>query len=286
MKSTTIRMLIAEADLALQKNNPILFAGFPGAGLVGSICTSYLIEKLKMKHIACVDSQYIYPGVVYAERKLRHPFRIYVNDARNILVLVCEAPVILDGIHSVLDAVIDWTAKNYINEVVVMDGIPMQGMPDLQNRKPFILSSRSIEDDKTTEMNDYHGVNNGESSKTTTTIAANPSDGQSKQNRPAKNFHTFIGGIAGGILASCLSHRLSCSALLVPSLSGIPDPEGASILIDLYNEFVQDKSLKVNSGELAEQGEILKKQLEEVMKATLGQSNTNGSIPKKMIAYG
>lgn len=36
-------------------NAPILIAGFPGPGLVGSISTSYIINKLHMHQIACVE---------------------------------------------------------------------------------------------------------------------------------------------------------------------------------------------------------------------------------------
>ena len=65
-------------------NAPILIAGFPGPGLVGSISTSYIINKLHMHQIACVESEFIVPGVIYVGGKLRHPFRLYANkDGRN-----------------------------------------------------------------------------------------------------------------------------------------------------------------------------------------------------------
>lgn len=59
-------------------DSPILIAGFPGAGLVGSISTSYIINKLHMNQIACVESQFIVPGVIYAQGKLRHPFSLCI----------------------------------------------------------------------------------------------------------------------------------------------------------------------------------------------------------------
>ena len=50
-------------------NSPILIAGFPGAGMVGAIGTSYIIEKLHMHQIACVESDFIIPGVIYVGGK-------------------------------------------------------------------------------------------------------------------------------------------------------------------------------------------------------------------------
>src|SRR6476619_5899753 len=94
ISSTMIRKI---SDLNnLQKSKSILIAGFPGPGLVGSISTSYMIDKLNMHQIACVESEYISPGVIYVDGKLRHPFRLYSNKEGNVCVLVCEAPIIIN----------------------------------------------------------------------------------------------------------------------------------------------------------------------------------------------
>ena len=47
----------------------------------------------------------------------------------NVCVLVCEAPIMINGIHSVLNTVMDWAIKNTIQEVLVLDGIPVQDIP-------------------------------------------------------------------------------------------------------------------------------------------------------------
>ena len=82
-----------------------------------------------------------------------------------------------------------------------------------------------------------------------------------------KKYTTFIGGIAGGLLSACLSYQIPCAAILVPSSSGIPDPEGACILIESYNSIIKDENLKINPDQLKEQGQILKKQLEQIIKS-------------------
>ena len=122
-----------------------MIAGFPGPGLVGSISTSYIIDKLNMHQIACVESEYISPGVIYVDGKLRHPFRLYANKEGNVCVLVCEAPIIINGIHSVLNTVMDWAIKNAIQEVLVLDGIPVQGIPR-PDRQPIILGSTEMDE--------------------------------------------------------------------------------------------------------------------------------------------
>src|ERR671921_2438033 len=126
---TKVKSIIPVRQNKIRLNNPILIAGFPGPGLVGSISTSHIIEQLHMHQIACVESEFIVPGVIYIAGKIRHPFRLYSNAEGNVCVLVCEAPIMIHGIHSVLNTVMDWAIKNTIQEVLVLDGIPVQDIP-------------------------------------------------------------------------------------------------------------------------------------------------------------
>ncbi|HEU5121081.1 MAG TPA: PAC2 family protein [Candidatus Nitrosocosmicus sp.] len=93
----------------------------------------------------------------------------------------------------------------------------------------------------------------------------------------SKKYTTFIGGIAGGLLSSCLSYQIPCAAILIPSSSGIPDPEGASLLIETFNNFINDDKLKIETTQLREQGQKLKKQLEQIIKAEQEQRVAGGA---------
>lgn len=278
--STTIRII---SELNGSQKNAILIAGFPGAGLVGSISTSYIIERLDMHQIACVDSEYISPGVIFVEGKLRHPFRLYSNKEGNVCVIVCEAPIMITGIHSVLNTVMDWAIKNSIKDVLVLDGIPVQGIPSA-DRQTIILGS--------TES--YKKINKMEENQELLPTSKENGGLSSNLNRDIikeshKNYTTFIGGISGGLLSACLSHQIPCAAILVPASSGIPDPEGAAILIESYNNIIKDKNLKINTTQLREQGQNLKKQLEQIIKAAQkqrGERAEGEELLQKGLMYG
>ena len=60
-------------------NNPIIFAGFVGAGLVGPLSIGHIIQKLGMKEIGYMRSKYLPPSTVFIQGRLRHPFRFYSN---------------------------------------------------------------------------------------------------------------------------------------------------------------------------------------------------------------
>jgi uncharacterized protein len=238
----------------IKLNNPILIAGLPGPGLVGSISTSHIIEQLHMHQIACVESEFIVPGVIYIGGKIRHPFRLYSNQEGNVCVLVCEAPIMIHGIHSVLDTVIKWVKDNEVREVIVLEGIPVEGIPD-SSRKPMVLSSDIREDnndslykDDTEEKNDF---SSSSSSNT-----------------------TFIAGISGGLLSSCLSNGIACKALLIPTSSGIPDPEGAAILIESISNITDNYLLKrIDARQLREKGAILKRRMIDTIRAVREQQS-------------
>lgn len=254
---TRIKPLAKVVQVKKKLNSPILIAGFPGAGLVGSISTSYIINRLHMNQIACVESEFIVPGVIYAEGKLRHPFRLYSNEIGDICVLVCEAPVMIQGIYSVLDAVSKWVLRNNVREVLVLDGIAVEGLPS--SRTPIILSSDGREADAANLIHDNGDVTNKEE--------ANVVDNAGSIYPTT----AFVGGMAGGVLSSCLSNSIPSKAILIYAARGIPDPEGAAILIESLGKITDNASLKIDTSELRKQGAGLKTRMEKIIQSLVQQ---------------
>ena len=266
---TRVKPLAKVVQRKKKLNSPILVAGFPGAGLVGSISTSYIINKLHMNQIACVESEFIVPGVIYAEGKLRHPFRLYSNDEGNVCVLVCEAPIMAHGMYSVLDTVVKWALNNKVKEVLVLDGITVEGLPD-SKRMPIILSSDGRAADA---ANLIHDDNNNINNSDVTNKEEDNDDGGSSNIYPTT---AFIGGIAGGILSSCLSNGIASKALLIYAARGIPDPEGAAILIESLSKITNNESLKIDTQQLRKQGASLKMRMEKIIQSFAEQQQEQG----------
>jgi uncharacterized protein len=265
---TRIKPLAKVVQGKKKLNSPILIAGFPGAGLVGSISTSYIINKLHMNQIACVESEFIVPGVIYTEGKLRHPFRLYSNKEGDICVLVCEAPIMVEGMYSVLDTFVKWALNNKVNEVMVLDGIAVEGLPD-SKRMPIILSSDGREADAANLIHD----GNSNSDVTNKEEEEEKKDDKSHSIYPST---AFIGGIAGGILSSCLSNGIASKALLISAARRIPDPEGAAIIIESLSKITNNESLKIDTQQLREQGASLKMRMEKIMQSFVEQQQGQG----------
>lgn len=246
-------------------HSPILIAGFPGPGMVGSISTSYIINKLHMNQIACVESEFIVPGVIYAEGKLRHPFRLYSNERGDVCVLVCEAPVMIQGMYSVLDTVMKWALHNNVREVIVLDGIPVEGLPD-SKRKSIVLSSDGREADAANLIHDYNlDVTEKEEERTVL-----------DNDNGTYPITAFVGGMSGGILSSCLSTGIASKALLIHAARGIPDPEAAAILIESLGKITDNETLKIDTQELRKQGATLKTKMEKIIQSFIEQQQQQG----------
>jgi uncharacterized protein len=268
---TRIKPLAEVVEGKKKLDSPILIAGFPGAGLVGSISTSYIINELHMSQIACVESQFIVPGVIYAEGKLRHPFRVYSNVKGDVCVLVCEAPIMIQGIYSVLDAVMNWALHNKVREVMVLDGIPVEGLPD-PKRTPVILSSDGKKADEANLIHDYN-IDVTKKEEVDDAASVYPST-------------AFVPGLAGGILSSCLSNGIPSKALLIHASRGIPDPEGAAILLDSLGKITENTSLKIDTTKLRKQGAAIKTRIENIIQSSKQEQAQTQTLVRDGVMYG
>lgn len=195
-----------------------------------------------MHQIAYIHSKFIMPGVVWVGGKLRHPFRIYCNDEHSICLLTCDVPATADAIDSISTAITRWCRENEVKKVLVVSGIYPENIhpfpQDFAKRRAFV-----IENDGNLKNTIY---NNG------------------KVNGNQAPLFAFIGGLPGQILANCVVRFIHCLAVLVPTLSFSPDPEGAALAIETINNLIP--SAKVNTSQLKHEAEIIKTQLSELAK--------------------
>ena len=198
-------------------NNAVMIAGFPSPGMIGSIVAEQLIEQIGMHQIAYVDSKNILPGVLWAGGKLRHPFRIYGNQDGSICLLTCDVPIRSTGMCSLSANIIRWCCENNVNKVLVVSGIfPENIIPfpqDFAKRTSFLVE------------------NDGK-------LRNDVDDGGCKVNGSQTPNFAFIGGVPGQLLANCVIQFIHCMAVLVPTLSPSPDPEGAALAIEILNKLI------------------------------------------------
>jgi len=182
--------------------SPIIFAGFVGAGLVGPLSISHIIEKLKMKEIAVMRSRFLPPSTVFIRGRLRHPFRFYANKEGTICAIICEITLRMEGVYSIVSSILDWADKKGSKEIVILDGVASEE----HDEKAYCAA----EEDLVRAMANAN-------------ISLIPQG--------------FITGIPGGILNECLVREIQGLTLLAKANKINPDPAAASTLIEAINRF-------------------------------------------------
>lgn len=219
-------------------NNPILIAGFPDGGMLGSISINQIIENLAMHQIASVESQHIMPAAIFIGKRFRHPFRIYANDSGTVCALVCEVPVTSEGTFSVINTIIDWSSNAGVREILVLGGISPTNFspPFINERKPLLLQNEVRGDTKYVDE---------------TIESVVPEE-------------AIIVGLAGSLLSMCAARNVKCTALMVPSLLSSPDPEGAAIVLETLAKI--PLGLRIDTSSLREEAGTIQKHMKEFMK--------------------
>ncbi len=200
----------------IKLNTPIIFAGFVGAGLVGSIAAGYIIEKLKMKEIGYLRSKYLPPATVFIQGRLRHPFRFYSNKSRTICVIICEITLRSEGLYTIASAILDWSEKNGSKEIIILDGVASKENHD---QKAFCAAEEDL-----CRIFTEKGIN--------------------------MIPQGFVTGIPGAILNECLLRKIRGVTLLVRADPQKPDPLAAATLVEAVNRAYQTD---INTKELREQ---------------------------------
>ena len=206
--------------------NPIIFAGFVGAGLVGTISVDYIINKLDMKEIGFLRSKHLPPSTVFMQGRLRHPFRLYANDDGNICAIICEIIINREGLYTIASAILDWAEEKGSNEIVILDGVAS----DKHDKKAFCAAEVDL-----CRVMEEHG------------IKMIPQG--------------FITGISGGILNECLIRKISGVALLAKANENLPDSLASVTLIEAINKTYR---MKIDTEELKKQEKQIGNDLKEL----------------------
>ena len=185
----------------IQLRNPIIFAGFVGAGLAGSLAVGYMINKLKMQEIGFMRSKYLPPSTVFIQGTLRHPFRFYANEEGTICAIICEITLRMEGLYAISSEILEWAEEKGSNEIVILDGVASK---EAHDNKAFCAAEEDL--CRVMADKDINMIPQG-----------------------------FITGIPGGILNECLVRKIRGVTLLVKANPKMPDPLAAATLVEAVN---------------------------------------------------
>lgn len=210
----------------IELKNPIIFAGFVGAGLVGPVAINHIIEKLGMEEIGVMRSKYLPPSTVFMRGRLRHPFRFYANPEGTVCAIICEITLRMEGLHSLVSTILDWAAEKGSKEIVILDGVASNEHDD----KAYCAAEEDLV--RTMADKDISMIPQG-----------------------------FITGIPGGILNECLVREIQGLTLLAKANKVAPDSGAAATLIEALNRFYE---MNIDTTELQEEKDRIHSEFSEL----------------------
>jgi len=206
--------------------NPIIFAGFVGAGLVGPVAINHIIDKLEMEEIAVMRSKYLPPSTVFMKGRLRHPFRFYSNPDGTICAIICEITLRMEGLYCLVASILDWAAEKGSKEIVILDGVASTEHDD----KAYCAAEEDLV--RTMADKDINMIPQG-----------------------------FITGMPGGILNECLVREIQGLTLLAKANKTSPDSAAAATLIEALNRFYE---MSIDTTELKKEGDRINSEFSEL----------------------
>ena len=210
----------------VEMNSPVIFAGFVGAGLVGPVAINHIIKELEMDEVGVIRSKHLPPSTVFMRGRLRHPFRFYANKKGTICAIICEVTLRMDGLYSMISAILDWAALKGSKEIVILDGVASEE----HDNKAYCAA----EDDliRTMAAKDISMIPQG-----------------------------FITGMPGGILNECLVREIQGIALLARANSMEPDSAAAATLVEALGRFYE---MDIDTAGLREEDERIQSEFNEL----------------------
>jgi uncharacterized protein len=206
--------------------NPIIFAGFVGAGLVGPLAINHIIDKLEMEEIAVMRSKYLPPSTVFMNGRLRHPFRFYSNPDGTICAIICEITLKMEGLYCLVASILDWAAEKGSKEIVILDGVASTEHDD----KAYCAAEEDLV--RTMAEKDINMIPQG-----------------------------FITGMPGGILNECIVREIQGLTLLAKANKISPDSAAAATLIEALNRFYE---MDIDTTKLKEEGDRINSEFSEL----------------------
>jgi uncharacterized protein len=226
---------IVEVD-GVEHKEPIVIEGLPDVGLVGTIASSYIVEKMGYKEIGYIESDLFVPVMVIHEGKLKTPFRIYSDEDGSVVVVLSEVAVPPKAVYPLTTALAEWFHKIGAKLVISIKGLPVKNRMDIEKPEVFAVGNT---EDAIRELKD-------------------------KQMDFLEE--GFIAGTYAMMLWECTKRKLDAISLLAQCYPVYPDPGAAASAIESVKKF--SPKLTVDVGELLENAEEIKLKARDLMQQT------------------
>jgi predicted ATP-grasp superfamily ATP-dependent carboligase len=236
--------------------NAVLLSSFPSAGLAATVAAHYVVRSLGLKRIGMLSSPTAIPVAVIQGGHVQPPIRVYGRP--DLGIVVSEFPPALGSASEIAAAILAGAEAHRCRTVLCLEGVmphPTDGEPDPSKTEEAVWFTQAKEDANVARSFVAAGAHALE-------------DG-------------VIGGVTGALLVGGLQGSLAFAALLVSAQGpeGYPDHRAGAALIETLDRIMPE--LKIDTGPLRSQAEIIEKALRAAMRQRPAMAPTPASPPER-----
>lgn len=207
--------------------SPAVVEGFPGIGMIGTISSSFLADKLKMRLVGYIQSSHFPPIAAIHDFVPMSPARIYASEEHNLLVLFSEFMIPAEVVYALSQKIIKYAKDKRASEIYSLAGI---ASPTPDDKIYGICSTRKMADKLK-----KHGVELVREGATQ--------------------------GVSGLLIAECASENLNAANLLVQTDMPMA-PQRAALLLNKLKGII---GLDVEVKQLEAEGKAIQEKIAESM---------------------
>lgn len=220
--------IILHKDVTFQK--PIIFEGFSGVGLVGTIAAQYIITQKNLELIGHMESDLFPPVAVLSNGVIKHPVRVYANEKRDLVVIETEFPLPTTLATKIAKGIINFAKQVNAKEIVCLEGIAIN---DTTTKEAVIYS---ISTDKKLQAK------------------------VSKFSKPLES--GIVMGVSASVLLEAKERTFPATCLLAESHFEFPDGKSAVLIIKKINDIYR---LGIDTKKLEKESESFESQLKTII---------------------
>lgn len=218
----------------IEGKDMIFIEGFPDVGLVGTIATFYLIDKLGLEEVGYIDAELLPPIISVRNEQIKELIRIYHKG--NLVAVVSEIPIPPAMIKPLGQSLVSWIKEKGAKLLLSLSGLPEPKRLDIDKPQVFVLGSRPEVTEMLIKMDGANRFKDG-----------------------------FIAGIKGILLREAARMGLDAAIILAQAHYNYPDPGAAGQLVSYLSKILE---VDVDIKPLLESAEELKLRLRDLMRRT------------------
>ncbi|MFH1240247.1 MAG: PAC2 family protein [Candidatus Diapherotrites archaeon] len=225
-----------------------LIEGFPGMGLVGTICAKYIVDKMEFEQLGYIDSGMFVPIIRIHEGLPVFPSRIYFSKKMKLVVLVSEQVIPQNHTAKLAKAVVKWIEEKKITKIISLSGI--KATPEGEHTTEIYGIASNQKTKKLLKANDIEIIREGITTGVTALILLELMNKKIDAYSLMGNVESAADYTAAAAVMKKLSSILKFKIDVEPLMKEAQDVEQSLIkhMKDIKNTGDQVKELELSSG--------------------------------------